>query len=219
MDLDLPAPIDNSGDEAQDQCCSDSELPVAVGSDSEQNLSVDPQADLPEDVEDVTSGNCKAWHCNCKRGCITTVPAETVDQLRKECYDKDPAAKKKHQFDVVRRELLANTNDGRLLPNKSESDATGAARVRYEFKVNGTQVCLKFFLHCHALSGNRYNEIKKMVVAGHAEEPEHAARIPSNTSHWQWNVADAWFLMVYKDIAEPMAETFNESEVAGGHAC
>ena len=150
---------------------------------------------------------------------MTAVPAETVDQLRKECYEKNGPEKKKHQFDVVRRMLLSNTSDGRPLPQKSETVAAGGCRIRYEYLIHGRQVCLPFFLHCHAISSTRYKDIKKMVLAGHAEEPEHAARIPSISWDKKWNAADAWFLMVYKEIAEPFAETINESEVAGGHSC
>ena len=221
-EFELPDNVSPS-DSGDDGGC-DIDLPDDIVSDPEHShAGAVPEAsadtDLPADVTQM-SVLAKKWHCTCKRDCMSAVPADVVERLRSATVDKDAPAKKKHQFDTVRRELLSNTVDGCPLPGqKSESGAAGQPRVRYEFKVEGTQVCLKFFLHCHAISNNRYNDIKKLVVSGHGEEPEHAARIPSISWNKQWNAADAWFLMVYKEIAEPFAETFNESEIAGGHSC
>ncbi len=158
---------------------------------------------LPSDVASETgmelppSTNGNEGKCTCKRFCAQSIGIDVVTQMRQKYLAMAHQDKLDYAFDAVRQQINA---------------ASDAGSKKISWTVRGTNVCLSFWQHCHSLSPGKVQELRGFVHGGHLHHPERLPRAASRTSGKEWLVADSWFLSVYIDFAEHMAETIHDAD-------
>lgn len=68
----------------------------------------------------------------------------------------------------------------------------------------GMQVCRKFWCMANACSHSTVEMMKKAMKAGHSTPPPQLPRVPTPRSGERKFSVDAFFIMYYKSLAEPM---------------
>ena len=138
--------------------------------------------------------------CSCTRHCASQVTPEVVQTMRSEMLKLSHEDRQQKHFDKVRLQMV---DDDGLLKHENPKN-------KIQWRIGETTVCLSFWQHCHAIGPSKVQEIRKLVSSGHWTHP---ARMPRQTYlGGEWARADTWFLHMYKEIAQPLAETLNAAD-------
>ena len=216
LDVELPPAFDGELE------VDDDEMPLLMPeANAEDNL-----VELPPDFDDTQDSGCQCAPCvpdesgpgaaevelppdfnsqsdkvcSCTRHCASQVTPEVVQTMRSEMLKLSHEDRQQKHFDKVRLQMV--DVDG-LLKHENPKN-------KIQWKIGETTVCLSFWQHCHAIGPSKVQEIRKLVSSGHWTHP---ARMPRQAYHGgEWARADTWFLHMYKEIAQPLAETLNAAD-------
>ena len=207
-DVELPADIaDEPPPLCEESDGDDVELPADVDWDAESGPGSDhdvppPSSPFsPEGGVELPTPAVGHQICKCRRNCSSSIAEQVLEDLRSHRKLKF-TERQAWQFDRVRRTLCGDDGeikDGKTTWSIPQAHGPGSTSV---------EVCLSFWMHAHAIGPAR-----KVVAGGHISEPPKKKHVPSVNAVHQWLRADSWFLRVYTDIAEPMADTQGGSEV------
>ena len=168
------------------------DLPPSVGSSESEDVS------LPPDVDDALAEagpeepGLTHGACSCKLRCHMVMAADTVMASRLAQMQLPEVDRRQRMWDLVKSHMVDQNGDVDL----------GCIK----WQLNGTRICRPFWEHCHAAGHAAVDMIKKSIADGQLSLPvpfPRAARASRMSP--QACKADAWFLCMYNDLAEPMA--------------
>ena len=131
-----------------------------------------------------------ATHCVCKnRDCATTIGALTdVDKHRMAIKNMPAQERAEAHFRSMLLQCL--DRDGEVMPKN-------------DWTICGVKVCRYFWDYYHAMGHATGNANRSLIQQGHRTLPPPVPRMHKHAT--QKDAADAWWLSVYTDLAEPLA--------------
>ena len=209
--VDLPPDLENEEDEKipdgvdsesepDGECCECGiDLPDDFTEDDFQNqvnviIPNPEEAEAPPLPPDFTDKKM----CTCKRDCLGRMGHAELEK-RRTIIQKLPAKEKQEYiFNKVYVQML----------DADKNIVSKGTKLRWT--VDGQQVCLAFWQHCHATGPNTVQEIRELVHAGHIKMPD--APLKQTMPGKEWLAADFWFHDLYKAAAQEQAETINDAD-------
>lgn len=142
-----------------------------------------------------------AWNgvgcmCHCKRKCWQQFASDTdqarIIELNQNLKAKSIKDRQDEIFTLVWSQVV---------------DKSGVAMPRKIFwELLGRGVCLPYFAGATGISKDKILSTRKQIFAGHKSAPSlWETKMPSVRDNVSLSKADAWFMRVYFDLAEPMA--------------
>ncbi len=195
---------------------SEPELPSEVAS---EGGSADSEVSLPSDAVEEPHDSAAATeqgdtsdkvalrstHCECKRRCPEKFDMDAVETKR----------------------TLMQTSLGRknhlqgVFLEVSRRIKEGDVKKRAGWKLDGQMVCKVFWAYAHNTSKNKVDFMVKAIRAGHTTLPDIAwkqkERVPKPADKKKASEVDAWFLDLYRSLAEPLAvEGYDDPDIPEG---
>jgi hypothetical protein len=149
--------------------------------------------ELPPDVLDesdldVSQGSTT---CSCKLACHSRFSQQDIEEVRFQ-YLRLPAQERTQKVFTLVLHVMQD-KDGSIV----------CGHAKWTFK--GERVCRSFWEHVHCIAHKTLVSYMKCIRNGALAPPVKLAPVPPASAKRQFSKADAWFLMMYNDLAEPMA--------------
>ena len=134
--------------------------------------------------------------CKCRRNCPALFQMESdqsaLIEFRQNVVSMDASVRNAFIFNTIRDQVV---------------DESGNLKKRVQWRFMSRDVCLAFWVHAVCTSRETVVKTKKLLKSGHQTSlARSGTRLPSARDCAQLLKADAWFLQVYTDFAEPLAK-------------
>lgn len=158
----------------------DLDMPATEGNEDGCEL---PPDDNPED----TSG------CNCKKMCQSKFTLTEIDNMRLEYHQLIKERDRMDKLFAAIKCQICDT-DGNIIKGK------------HTWTLNGTVVCRSFWEHCHSAGHHTLDKFKQLIAANHSVLPDILPKMPAVSAGLQRQIADAFLLHLYNNVAQSYAD-------------
>ena len=149
------------------------------------------------------------FRCSCALKCFAKFSADIVEEKRAKRLGTLP--------DMDDSEHGKMQRAWALVASHISNPSTVSRRTKWT--LDGLPVCRPWWQHAHAIGTSTVDEIKRKIEAGHdgplAPTPMKLPPMLRDAEGAQWAKADAWFLSLYMELADPMPDT--EMQLNGMH--
>ena len=168
---------------------SDIELPPSVSASDCDSVELPPDVDVEFEAEGTAAS--RSGICSCKMQCPGQFQDGRIEGMRLDSQaltDKERQAK---AFTLVQQHVC--DKDGHFLIGRTK------------WTIGGVHVCRPFWEYAHALGSSTVDKVRKLLSSGASAPLAPLPRMPSSVAKKQYFKADAWFLVLYQDLGEPLA--------------